>query len=317
MVGIIHRTFDDPRDYERGIRLARVSDLVASKSGVFEASLTIMTFGRLWLQSGSDNLARTLRIEIENPRRTMLFLTDWHSVPIIQSGTEFGAGDVVSLGHNTSYFQSSFGPTGWTGISLPPGDLEAAVRAILGSDMADPSESVWGKPAVEHLTRLRGLRYELSRLISSGEKILQNPEVVRSLEQTLTAAMVACLADRREDGPTPGVLRHQQIMQRFGDWLDANSDRAVYIREVCTALDVSAATLRRCCEEHLRMSPMQYLWLRRMNLARRELQQQDLRTSVTTAAMNFGFWHLGRFADEYRSLFGESPSSTLARRSTG
>ena len=62
------------------------------------------------------------------------------------------------------------------------------------------------------------------------------------------------------------------------------------------------------------MSPMQYLWLRRMNLVRRELQQQNLRTTVTTTAMNFGFWHLGRFADEYRSLFGESPSSTLARR---
>ena len=183
--------------------------------------------------------------------------------------------------------------------------------------MGDPSESLWGKPAAEHLARLRGLRYELSRLISSGEKTLQNPEVIRSLEQVLTAVMVACLVNRIDNGRAAGWLRHQKIMQRFGDWLDANSDRAVYIREVCTALDVSAATLRRCCEEHLRMSPMQYLWLRRMNLARRELQQQDPRTSVTTTAMNFGFWHLGRFADEYRSLFGESPSSTLARRSAG
>lgn len=314
MVGIIYRTFDEPRDYERGIRLARVGDLVVSKSGVFEASLTTMTFGRVWLQSGSDSLARSLRIEIEDSRRTMLFLTDWHSVPIIQSGTNFGARDVVSFGQNTSHFQRSFGPTDWTAISLPPGDLEAAVHGFLGSDIGDPSGSLWGKPAVEHLTRLRGLRYDLSRLISSGEKTLQNPEVVRSLEQTLTAAMVACLTDRIESSRAPGGLRHQQIMRRFGDWLNANSNRAVYIKEVCTALGVSAATLRRCCEEHLRMSPMQYLWLRRMNLVRRELQQQNLRTTVTATAMNFGFWHLGRFADEYRSLFGESPSSTLARR---
>jgi AraC-like DNA-binding protein len=314
MVGIIYRTFDEPGDYERGIRLARVGDLVVSKSGVFEASLTTMTFGRVWLQSGSDSIARSLRIEIEDSRRTMLFLTDWHSVPIIQSGADFGVRDVVSFGQNTSHFQRSFGPTDWTAISLPPGDLEAAVRGFLGSDIVDPSGSLWGKPAVEHLTRLRGLRYELSRLISSGEKTLQNPEAVRSLEQTLTAAMVACLTNRIESNRAPGWLRHQQIMRRFGDWLNANSDRAVYIREVCTAVDVSAATLRRCCEEHLRMSPMQYLWLRRMNLVRRELQQQNLRTTVTTTAMNFGFWHLGRFADEYRSLFGESPSSTLARR---
>ena len=108
-MGIIHRTFDEPRDYERGIRLARVSDLVVSKSGVFEASLTIMTFGRVWLQCGSDSLARTLRIEIEGPRRTMLFLADQHSVPIIQSGTVFDARDVVSLGHNTSIFNAVLG----------------------------------------------------------------------------------------------------------------------------------------------------------------------------------------------------------------
>lgn len=315
MVGIIYRTFDDPRDYERSIRLARVGDLMVSKPGAFEASLTTMTFGRVWLQSGSDSLARTLRIEIEDSRQTMLLLSDWHSVPIIQSGTEFGAGDVVSFGQNTSHFQRSFGPTDWTAISLPPGDLDAAVRGFLGSDLRDPSDSLWAKPAVEHLTRLRGLRYELSRLVSSGEKTLQNTEVVRSLEQTLTIAMVACLADKIECSRAPGWLRHQQIMTRFGDWLNANSDRAVYIREVCTALDVSAATLRRCCEEHLRMSPMQYLWLRRMNLVRRELQQQNPRTTVTTIAMNFGFWHLGRFAAEYRALFGESPSSTLTRRS--
>ena len=104
-------------------------------------------------------------------------------------------------------------------------------------------------------------------------------------------------------------------MLRFGEWLDTNNDRAVYLQDVCTALNVSAPTLRRCCEEHLGMSPMHYLWLRRMNLARQELQQRHSQTSVTVTAMNFGFWHLGRFADEYRSLFGESPSATLTRNS--
>jgi AraC-like DNA-binding protein len=33
--------------------------------------------------------------------------------------------------------------------------------------------------------------------------------------------------------------------------------------------------------------------------------------SVTAVAMNFGFFHLGRFATSYRKRFGESPSETL------
>ena len=110
-----------------------------------------------------------------------------------------------------------------------------------------------------------------------------------------------------------GWHRRQQIILRFRDWLDTNGERAVYLQEVCTALNVSAPTLRRCCEEHLGVSPMYYLWLRRMNLARQELQQRHSQTTVTATAMKFGFWHLGRFAGEYRSLFGESPIETLTR----
>ena len=37
------------------------------------------------------------------------------------------------------------------------------------------------------------------------------------------------------------------------------------------------------------------------------------RDPVTRAASDFGFWHLSRFAGQYRALFGESPSETVAR----
>jgi len=60
------------------------------------------------------------------------------------------------------------------------------------------------------------------------------------------------------------------------------------------------------------MSPKRYLWVRRMNLARRALKNADWKkTTVTAVATNYGFWELGRFSVAYRSLFGESPSAAL------
>jgi transcriptional regulator GlxA family with amidase domain len=41
------------------------------------------------------------------------------------------------------------------------------------------------------------------------------------------------------------------------------------------------------------------------------LRAQD--QSVTQVAMRWGFYHLGRFAVDYRKRFGEMPSETQAR----
>jgi hypothetical protein len=171
MASVIHRTFDDPRDYARGVRLAKVSDLVISAQGAFDATLTITKVGRVWLQSGSESLARTMRIAIEDRWRSLVFLADGHAAPVIQSGEEFGAGDVLSFGQNTSHFQRTFGPLRWAGMSLFPGDLEEAVTAICGRDMGAPSTSLLVKPSAEHLARLRRLHCEVNQMASSGEPV--------------------------------------------------------------------------------------------------------------------------------------------------
>ena len=316
MVSIVHRTFSDPHDYEQTVRGAHASDLTVSERGVFDAQLTIIDLDRVWLQRGRDNLARTLHICVEEARRSVVFLADPQAPPHIQSGKEFGANDVASFGQASNHFQRTFGPIDWAAMSLPAGCLEEAARTIAGRDMPEPSTSLWMKPSAEHLSRLRQLHHAVDRMACFGEKALDHPEVQRALEQALTVAMVVCVTAGTDRARGYGWHRHQQVIRLFKEWLETNLERAVYLPEICAALNVSAPTLRRCCEEHLGMSPMRYLWLRRMNLVRQQLQQRDSPTSVTAAAMNFGFWHLGRFADQYRSLFGETPRVTLAQPPT-
>jgi AraC-like DNA-binding protein len=103
-------------------------------------------------------------------------------------------------------------------------------------------------------------------------------------------------------------------MRRFRRVVEESPDQSLYIPEICAALGVSDRTLRMCCQEHLGMGPKRYLLLRRMHRAGRALREAAPSVAtVSDIAAQFGFWHFGRFAAAYRSLFGEMPSATLHR----
>jgi AraC-like DNA-binding protein len=164
------------------------------------------------------------------------------------------------------------------------------------------------------MRRLVRLHATAVRLAHSAPATLAHLEVARALEHALVRAMLSCLADDPEVNVERRVRRHATILARLEEFLAANCSRPIYLAEICAAVGASERTLRVCCDEHLGMGPIRYLWLRRMHLARRALSLADpATTTVTEIATRFGFWELGRFAVSYRRLFGEPPSVSLHR----
>lgn len=85
------------------------------------------------------------------------------------------------------------------------------------------------------------------------------------------------------------------------------------VADLCAATGVSERSLQYAFRDYIGMSPVTYLRLCRLNRARAALLEADPQaSSVTEIAMHFGFEHLGRFAGDYRRLFDETPSATLA-----
>jgi AraC-like DNA-binding protein len=167
------------------------------------------------------------------------------------------------------------------------------------------------------MARLRHLHAEAGHLAATVSDFLAHPEVSRAMEQALMHIMVRCLAEGLAAGTSSRHPR-QPVMRRFEEFLEDNLDRAIYLQEICAAIGVQERTLRSHCEDHLGMGPRKYLWLRRMHLARRRLTRTDptaATVTVTAIALAHGFGELGRFAVQYRKLFGESPSATLRRAS--
>lgn len=62
------------------------------------------------------------------------------------------------------------------------------------------------------------------------------------------------------------------------------------------------------------MSPKAYMQSKRFNSVRQNLRAADpTNSNVWEIAAEWGFWHMGQFARDYRSFFNELPSATLAK----
>ncbi|KJH80492.1 helix-turn-helix domain-containing protein [Pseudomonas sp. KSR10] len=105
----------------------------------------------------------------------------------------------------------------------------------------------------------------------------------------------------------------KRLVDRAREYALANRDAPPTILELCDKVGASRRKLQYCFQETLGINPVAYLRALRLNAAHRALITSDGTLSVQTVAASWGFWHLSRFASDYRQLFGELPSDTLRR----
>ena len=77
---------------------------------------------------------------------------------------------------------------------------------------------------------------------------------------------------------------------------------------------VSAPSLYRAFREEFGVSPKQYIQSRVLSAVRSELVAATPSSQINDIANAWGIWHMGKFAADYRSMFGELPSETLRSR---
>jgi len=83
--------------------------------------------------------------------------------------------------------------------------------------------------------------------------------------------------------------------------------------DVCAHTGISERTLQYAFQRELQLSPLAYIRIVRLNRARAQLlAAAPSETTVTHVATAWGFFHLGKFSQDYRRMFGERPSETLA-----
>jgi len=163
--------------------------------------------------------------------------------------------------------------------------------------------------------KVDGLRAVLTAMFDA---LMENPQILQlpHLRKKMTAELLIALHSTIDCGGggrmTETIREKLDLIEHVKQYLCERSDTPVTVYEVCRELSVSRRNLQYCFSKVLGVSPYQYLRAFRLTGARRELQRSDPKAgSITQAATNWGFWHLSRFAQDYRRMFGELPSETL------
>jgi AraC-like DNA-binding protein len=150
----------------------------------------------------------------------------------------------------------------------------------------------------------RSLRRSCRHIEKSSSR-LEAPEFRDEIEFDLPRLLLSAMEPSRPEPPRlVSSLRSLSLKE-------ALAYIAEFGREPITVQDLLRAT---GASERFGVSPKAYLQSLRLNAARKELKNSDpLSAKVADVANQWGFWHMGQFAADYRRHFGELPSETLCQ----
>jgi len=165
--------------------------------------------------------------------------------------------------------------------------------------------------------QLRSLLKTVMQGVEDSSGPLMDEAVRRQLEADLLDAFLSALRDGCESLLPKSSLRTGGRLKRLKqarDYLSEHLHTSLPITALCGELGMSKRGVELMFQDALGIGPNAFIRHQRLHRVRRALKTApQVAGAVKEIALAWGFWHLGHFSQEYRKLFGESPSSTLYR----
>lgn len=103
-------------------------------------------------------------------------------------------------------------------------------------------------------------------------------------------------------------------VSRALEHIDVPGNEDLHVDAISVSLGCTSRALQIAFRNVLGVTPLQYILALRLQRVRRALLRPNgEEIGVTKSAAEHGFLHFGRFAAQYRRMFGERPSDTLMR----
>lgn len=199
-----------------------------------------------------------------------------------------------------------------TSLVVPPHWIESIEQNLQQSGAFEfGSECASVRPDPSRLDDLwRAARAIIAPVLPPPFGIDREWWLLADLRNCLGAAMISL--DTTPHKGSYQALAHFSLARRAEGYMRERISEPVNIDKLCVALHVSRRYLEYAFSDAFGASPSRYLRLLRLNEVRHRLQTPGDTTTVTGEAIRLGFSHLSQFAVQYKQLFGQSPSATLA-----
>lgn len=258
---------------------------------------------------------------------------------------------VLDVSFNCAFHQLGYAPPGTVTVGIP----YAGVRRWFGSDCAamnilpfnqasgfdcvsDATFSGWtlsiSESYLQSVADACNLPFDDRLWRPDSQSIIADSIEVRSLcdlmhaytgrsqlalspdmeERIAIALLIAAPSVKRADNSTPAARSHALSVAL--EYMRFHEDEPIKIQEICVSAGIAARTLERAFKENFGIGPKAYQHRSRLNGVRDALLKYGDKVKVADMANHKGFWHMGQFASDYKALFGELPSETIANRSS-
>lgn len=199
-------------------------------------------------------------------------------------------------------------------VAIPESSLREAFQIDSQNQLCElfPKSPTVMVAAADKINELRSCLLSIFDPTAFEPQLLRHPQVQRSMSSAIIGHLTEVLTSATQAPmPTRSFKGRCHVVKEATDYALSNTAEPITVGDLCEKLNISRRMLNYCFQDVLETNPVQYLRSLRLNGVRRELRQPLApQTQIRDIAYKWGFWHLPRFAAEYRALFGELPSET-------
>jgi AraC-like DNA-binding protein len=198
-------------------------------------------------------------------------------------------------------------------VMIEKSALEDELAVMLGRGLDRPLRF---DLQIDLATSGAALRRSLSILTSELEEPegpLATPHIAARLGRVLMAGLlVSCRHNYSEELAAPADSRRPRAIREAMAAIEDDPTGLRTVSQIAKVSGLSVRALEEGFQRHVGVSPMRHLRRTRLARAHAALLAADAdQTTATAVAHAWGFLNYGRFAAEYRQLYGRSPSETL------